>query len=383
MKKFNKRIIACAEIDKKAFESASALIGVDKTLNMWDVRNIINYDLRDVNCIVAGFPCQSISSIGNKRGIMNRCLNVECNHSFSPLDLDIEEPGICPLCGSRNVEETPSSLVVYVLLAIKKIKPKLVVIENVANWATSKRFKADFEKIQSKIENVGYNIYWKILNAHDYGSVQNRRRVIMVCVRSDVDNGTFEFPEPYVSVRDIHEILEDCSSVFESTDEEVVIDTKIPPYVIPAITNNIKDIITSNAEMLRLPCKSGWADHVISIKKIATLRASNDTCIVRQVFKDSSGENRYYIKKLTPRERLLATGFTNEDYDKISKINCKTQINHQTGNSICVEMILAVWKELFKSMPYLFEDLRLCSLFQGIGAFERGLDILYNEINEE
>lgn len=373
---FNMHIEKCAEIDEKAFASAKAILGIGDALNMWDVRNVLREDLSKVNCIVAGFPCQSISSIGEQAGISNTCL--DCNHTFSPLDVD--EIGICPMCGSRNIEETPSSLVAYVIEAIKKIRPQVVVMENVANFATSKKFKADFDKVNAKIESFGYNLYWKVLNARDYGSVQNRRRVIWVCVRADVDAG-FEFPEPYEITRNMQTILEDCSDVFAGTDAKVIIDSSISPYIRTTIEKHVDEIISSDAETLKLPCKSGWADHVIGLKKIPTLRASNSTCIVRQVYKDADGNNRYYIKKLTPKERWLATGFTAEDYEKVSKINSKTQLNHQTGNSICIEMLVAVWLELFQRMPYLFEDMHLLSLFQGVAAFEKSLDIVYTEIN--
>lgn len=373
---FNMHIEKCAEIDEKAFASAKAILGIGDALNMWDVRNVLREDLSKVNCIVAGFPCQSISSIGEQAGISNTCL--DCNHTFSPLDVD--EIGICPMCGSRNIEETPSSLVAYVIEAIKKIRPQVVVMENIANFATSKKFKADFDKVNAKIESFGYNLYWKVLNARDYGSVQNRRRVIWVCVRADVDAG-FEFPEPYEITRNMQTILEDCSDVFAGTDAKVIIDSSISPYIRTTIEKHVDEIISSDAETLKLPCKSGWADHVIGLKKIPTLRASNSTCIVRQVYKDADGNNRYYIKKLTPKERWLATGFTAEDYEKVSKINSKTQLNHQTGNSICIEMLVAVWLELFQRMPYLFEDMHLLSLFQGVAAFEKSLDIVYTEIN--
>ncbi len=379
-KLFNKRIVGCAEIDKKAFASAQALLGIDGALNMWDVHNVLSENYKKVNCIVAGFPCQSISSIGEKAGITNRCLNSDCGHIFSPLDVD--DIGCCPICGTTNIDETPSSLVVYVLEAIRKYSPDVVIMENVANFATSKAFKSDFEKVNAKIKSMGYNLYWKVLNAHDYGSVQNRRRVIWVGIKSDIDEG-FEFPEPFGVEGDLQSILEDCSEIFADTDAKVVIGDNIPKYMLPAINENIEKIITSDVGILRLPCKSGWADHAIGLKKIPTLRASNSTCIVRQIYKDAEGNNRYYIRKLSPKERWLATGFTAEDYEKVSKINNKTALNHQTGNSICVEMLVAVWKELFKRMPYLFVNLNLLSLFQGIGAFERSLDIVYDEINKE
>ena len=142
---YNMHIEKCAEIDSKAFASAKAILGIDDALNMWDVRNVLREDLSKVSCIVAGFPCTSISSIGQQQGFSNTCL--DCNHTFSSLDVD--EIGVCPICGSRNIEETPSSLVAYVIEAIKKIRPQLVVMENVANFATSKKFKADLIKLMT------------------------------------------------------------------------------------------------------------------------------------------------------------------------------------------------------------------------------------------
>ena len=113
---FNMHIEKCAEIDEKAFASAKAILGIGDALNMWDVRNVLREDLSKVTCIVAGFPCQSISSIGEQAGISNTC--IACNHTFSPLDVD--EIGVCPVCGNRNIVETPSSLVAYVLVSFNK-----------------------------------------------------------------------------------------------------------------------------------------------------------------------------------------------------------------------------------------------------------------------
>ena len=119
---------------------------------------------------------------------------------------------------------------------------------NVANFATSRKFRTDFEKINAKIKSFGYNLYWKVLNARDYGSVQNRRRVIWVCVRADVDAG-FAFPEPYGITRDLQTILEDCSDVFADTDAKVVIDSSISPYIRTTIEKHIDEIISAKKEV--------------------------------------------------------------------------------------------------------------------------------------
>ena len=50
------------------------------------------------------------------------------------------------------------------------------------------------------------------------------------------------------------------------------------------------------------------------------------------------------------------------------------------GNSIITTCPYYILKELYNAMPYLFDDLKVVSLFSGIGAFEVGLDMLYKKV---
>ena len=58
-----------------------------------------------------------------------------------------------------------------------------------------------------------------------------------------------------------------------------------------------------------------------------------------------------------------------------------TQLYKQAGNSIVVDVLYYILKELYNAMPYLFDDLQLSSYFSGIGAFEIALDRLFKDIN--
>ena len=76
--------------------------------------------------------------------------------------------------------------------------------------------------------------------------------------------------------------------------------------------------------------------------------------------------------------------FSDEDFDKAKAAGVSdTQLYKQAGNSIVVQVLYYIFKELYESMPYLFDDLRVSSFFSGIGAFEKGLDRLYEDLNEE
>ena len=91
----------------------------------------------------------------------------------------------------------------------------------------------------------------------------------------------------------------------------------------------------------------------------------------------------YRIRKLTPRECFRLMGFSDDDFDKAQSIGISnSQLYKQAGNSIVVDVLYHIYKELYKAMPYLFDDLKLGSYFSGIGAFEKGLDRLYEDINQ-
>ena len=87
------------------------------------------------------------------------------------------------------------------------------------------------------------------------------------------------------------------------------------------------------------------------------------------------------IRKLTPKECFRLMGFGDSDYEAASKVVSNSQMYKQTGNSIVVDVLYYILVELYKAMPYLFDDLRLSSFFSGIGAFEIALNRLYESIN--
>lgn len=120
--------------------------------------------------------------------------------------------------------------------------------------------------------------------------------------------------------------------------------------------------------------------NVVGIKCTPTLTASNHSTIVLQKTQIDNQE-RYLIKKLSASEALRMTGFTDEDYKAASAVVSDSQIYRQAGNSIVVDVLYAIIVELFISMPYLFENVRLFSTFSGIGAFERAIKKVIDKAN--
>lgn len=102
----------------------------------------------------------------------------------------------------------------------------------------------------------------------------------------------------------------------------------------------------------------------------------------KRVIENNTSSAGYRIRKLTPRECWRLMDFTDEDFDKAQAAGISnSQLYKQAGNSIVVSVPYFIFKELYKAMPYLFEDLKVGSYFSGIGAIEKALDRLYEDIN--
>ena len=156
-----------SEIDKYAVKSYCAIHGVDESMNLGDITKIDEKALpKDIDLITYGFPCQDISLAGKQKGMFN-----------------------------DDGTQTRGGLFFEALRIIEATKPKIAIAENVKNL-TGKKFKEQFEVVLKSLEEAGYNNYWKVLNAKDYGIPQNRERVFIVSIRKDIDEG-YEFPEPF------------------------------------------------------------------------------------------------------------------------------------------------------------------------------------------
>lgn len=172
-------LVGYCEIDKYASKSYSAIHGVPESMNYGDITKIDEKSLpKDIDLITYGFPCQDISLAGKQKGLFN-----------------------------EDGSQTRSGLFFEALRIIEETQPKIAIAENVKNL-TSKKFAEQFEIVLSSLEEAGYNNYWKVLNAKDYGIPQNRERVFIVSIRKDIDTGVFEFPEPYELKLRLKDMLE-------------------------------------------------------------------------------------------------------------------------------------------------------------------------------
>ena len=179
------------EIDKYAVKSFNAIHNTNfepQDIMTW------NKDI-DVDLIMHGSPCQDFSLAGLQ-------------------------------AGGDEGSGTRSSLMYETIRIVKKLKPKYVVWENVKNLL-SKKHRHNFDAYLERMESLGYQNYYQVLNAKDYGIPQNRERVFTVSILKDVfvydlpDNYKFEFPPKQELKLKLKDLLE------EEVDEKFYLSQKM------------------------------------------------------------------------------------------------------------------------------------------------------------
>lgn len=173
------------------------------------VEDVYNIEVQDDHTYTANnivcFNCQDFSVAGKGAGSMWKCR--ECGHEYNPITVHWSKRHICPECSSNQLDKTRSSLLVEWLRVIRANKPKWGIYENVKN-ITGKKHRATFDLFINELEEYGYNVYWKVLNAKNYGVPQNRERVYVIIVQKELDNGKFVWPEPFDNGIRLKDVLE-------------------------------------------------------------------------------------------------------------------------------------------------------------------------------
>lgn len=484
------------EFDKYATSSYCAIHNENENKNLGDITKVDETKLEPFNMICGGSPCQDFSVAGKQKGSIWTCK--DCGHEYNPLTVHWSERDKCPCCGSNNIEKTRSSLLVEYLRVIRANKPNFGMYENVKN-IVGKQFKNTFEMFTDELGEYGYNVYWKVLNAKDYGIPQNRERVYLIFIKKELDNGKFTYPEPFDNGMRLKDILEEnvdekfyisedkvqrfltnlnnedallydaCQVKREGKSREyndfcptlTARDYKDPRLVNDNVVKQVGNISKcegnwKNPQVGRIystdgcsptlntcgggshepkivqlgnvnPSGKGMNGNVFDENGLAptltTNKGEGNKIAIRQATKkgyiecelggvadlsypesktrrgrvQENGqicptitatetgvcriESPIRIRKLTPKECFRLMGFSDENFEATEKMVSNSQLYKQAGNSIVVDVLYYILVELYKAMPYLFDDLRLSSFFSGIGAFEIALNRLYEGIS--
>lgn len=306
---FDYELVAWAEYDpesKQPIEKQPAVIAHNALFPQWADRNMGDITTCDwskvtdnVDLLFCSTPCQSISNSGLQEGF-------------------------------KEGSGTKSSVIWSVLNAIKILRPKYLLMENVANMV-SKKFINDFHEWQKAVSTFGYTHYTDVLNAKDYGIPQNRKRVFMVSTLY----GEYEFPEKLPLEKQVIDILD------KEVDESYYLKGNKLPDSTYGIIN---DTFTGE-----YPVIYGWSrNNDGTIKNWHPVNAAN--CVT--VAKRENTQN--YIKEVDGRVRKLTTnecfrlmGVDDKDIDKIQSSGISNSSQYKlAGNSIVVDTLYYLLKQL-------------------------------------
>jgi len=340
-------IIFACDNDKYVRQSYFANYEISESRWHDDVREIDGGKYRGkIDLLVGGSPCQSFSMVGKRRGF----------------------------------EDTRGTLFYEFARVVKESQPKVFIFENVKGLVNHDGGNT-FKIIKETFKELGYRFKYRLLNSKDFGIPQHRERIFVVGFRDDSID--FEFPEPIPLEYKMQDFLEDFTDtkyylkekgikfvtstknrnkrytqingdialcqkanqqfnwhgdfVFEEYDgsfndfifdvsdveEKYYLSEKVKNYVLSTGTKTFKTTVGTDLEIARPLLQSMHKMHRSGVDNYVT-------------------HNKGRIRKLTPRECLRLMGFM----DSFKQVISDTQMYRQAGNSIVVDVFIAILKQM-------------------------------------
>lgn len=291
------KLINFCEKEDYISKAYSILHNEPESKNLGDITQVDGNEIDDIDVITMGFPCQNISALGGKEGFFDK----DGNKTKSGLFFDA------------------------IRILVKKL-PKIAIIENVKR-ITHKPMEKDFNTMKKIINNVGYNLYYKILNTKDYGLPHSRNRFFGICIRKDIDNKRFKFPEK----KKLNTVAADYYDDINTIPNNCYVGPEQYEYF--------------NEKRLKKRYSSLNSDVIICMSTKQGQRSNPQNFI-----KDEKG-----YRMLTAREMFALQGFKKESADLLLNNGFTLdKIGYMCGNTISVPVLESLFKEIIKAFPNIF-----------------------------
>ncbi len=271
-----------------------------------DITKIREEEIPPFDICLAGFPCQAFSLAGKRMGF------------------DDDYKGMCR-----------GTLFQDVVRICDYHKPKVILCENVKGLTIHDKGRT-FTIIKRAFEQIGYNVYDKVLNSKDFGVPQNRERIYIVAFRKDIDSSNFLFPKGKDSSPCIRDII----------DKNVV---SVKYYLSTVYLETLK--LHKERHMAK---GNGFGYEIRDLDGIAGAIVCGGMGRERNLIVDPrltdftpvthiKGEvNHKGIRKMTPREWARLQGFPDDFRFNLAD----THMYKQFGNSVTINVIEAIAKKV-------------------------------------
>ena len=358
--------IGFCEIDKFARASYKAIHNTKGEIELHDITAVSDESIRglgSVDIICGGFPCQAFSIAGHRRGF----------------------------------EDTRGTLFFEIARFASILRPKYLFLENVRGLLNHDG-GATFETIIRTLDELGYDVEWQVLNSKNFGVPQNRERVFVIghlrggsgrkIFPLSGDGAAIACEQPkinkvgnirkkgksqsgdVVSIDSLAPTL--CSTTTQKDPLKILIENEIKQFGVIQPNFNQSGVVydTDGISPTIRVYQGGGLEPKIRVKEATSkgyaeaevgdsvnLSHSNSKTRRGRVGKqvantlltgESQGviEPDFRIRKLTPRECWRLQGFPDWTFDKAQEVNSNSQLYKQAGNSVTVNVIAAIAKEL-------------------------------------
>lgn len=216
-----------------------------------DIRNIDNDKItelvgnNEVDVIIGGPPCQGFSLAGN--------------------------------IGRNFIDDERNRLFKEFVRFVTCIQPKMFVMENVAAMATHLRGRT-IKTVVGAFENagVGYKVKYEVLNSVNYGIAQERRRIVVVGIRSDIDS-EFSYPMKSGKIYTIKDVIGDLP-------------------------------VLKSGEVSDIPNHVAMKHSVQMLKKMGYVKDGGNRMDIPEELRPKSGDIRKYIRYDSKKPSVCVTG---------------------------------------------------------------------------
>lgn len=349
-KKYVDSLYAGLESRNKVRQSYMANYELPEEHFHWNVAFLDGHQYKgEVDLFVGGSPCQSFSLVGKQRGL----------------------------------DDTRGTLFYEYARLIDEIKPKVFIYENV-RAVTSHDGGKTWEKMQEVFKELGYSFSWTVLNAKNYGIPQNRERLFVVGIRNDLTQvAEFKFPEPIPLEKKMKDFLmenapggyflpkkgvefvtmeKNLSKKFTQIDGEVQLCQKknqqfnwhgdfVFQSEEDAQAHNIPDLekyfLSEKVRkyVLSSGTKNFYSKPAIDLEIARPLLTTMHK--MHRAGVDNYVTTQGRLRKLTPRECLRLMGFS----DTFKIVVSDTSMYQQAGNSIVVDVLIAIMRQVLAACP--------------------------------
>lgn len=261
-----------------------------------DITKIDETSIPSHDILCAGFPCQAFSVSGKQKGF----------------------------------EDARGTLFFDIARIVKYHQPKFLFLENVKNF--EKHDDGNTIKVVLKtLDELGYNVKYKVLNASDFGLPQNRKRIYFVCLRKDLSIDEFQFPSPQKSKVTLKDFLEvkPNAKIITRTDIDFYKNYK------PKEDKKGNPILPNRSIQIGRVNKGGQGERIYDIRGHAITLSAYGGGVGDKTGLYKVGN---IVRKLSPRECARIQGFD----DNFKIISARNQAYKQFGNSVAINVLKAV-----------------------------------------